>query len=137
VKADVDIPERKMRMSLTLRRNVEQTLPASHTIEIVFTTPPDFPQGAIADARGVLMEQAEQKSGVPLSGLRVKVTNGFFLIGLTAEETEVRRNILLLKDRPWISIPIIYTNGQRGLLSIEKGVPGDRAFAEAFTAWKQ
>lgn len=137
IKADVEIPERKMRMNLVLRRNTEQSLPASHTIEILFATPPDFPGGAVADARGVLMEQADQKSTVPLSGLRVKVTNGFFLIGLLNEDNEVRRNVQLLKDRPLLSIPIIYSNNQHALLSLEKGVPGDRVFAEAFTAWKQ
>jgi hypothetical protein len=30
------------------------------------------------------------------------------------------------------SIPIVYTNGGRALLAMEKGLPGDRAFAEAF-----
>ncbi len=137
VKADVEIPERHLRMSWTLRRNMDQTLPASHTIEIMFNVAPDFPSGGISDVPGVLMEQAEQTRGVPLTGIRVKVTNGFFLVGLSAVDTEAQRNIQLLKERPWLDIPVVYNDGNRALLAIEKGVPGDRVFAEAFAAWKQ
>jgi len=79
----------------------------------------------------------DQTNGVPLSGLRVKVTNGFFLVGLSTAEGDVQRNVQLLKERPWIHIRIAYNNGQRALLAIEKGVPGERAFEDALNAWGQ
>ncbi len=135
VRADVEIPERHMTMTWSLRRNTDKALPASHTIEIQFTLPPDFAGGGIANVPGVLMKQSEQARGTPLAGLAVKVTNGFFLVGLSAGEVDVQRNIDLLKDRPWFDIPIVYTNGGRAILAMEKGPPGDRAFAEAFAAW--
>ena len=137
IKAEVEIPERNMRMSFTLRRNLDQSLPASHTIEILFSTPADFQPGGIADVPNVLMEDTEQRSGAPLTGLRVKVTSGFFLLGLSSVESDVRRNVQLLKERPWMHIRLAYNNGQRALLAIEKGVPGDRAFEEALNAWGQ
>jgi hypothetical protein len=34
-----------------------------------------------------------------------------------------------------LGIPIIYNDGRRSLLSIEKGEQGDRAFEEAFAQW--
>ncbi|MEA2993095.1 MAG: hypothetical protein QOD40_2015 [Alphaproteobacteria bacterium] len=136
VKADVEIPERHLRMSWTMQRNQDQT-PASHTIEIIFTTGADFPPGGIADVAAVLMEQTEQARGAPLAGLRVKVTNGFFLVGLSAVESDVKRNIQLLKERAWLDISLIYNDGNRALLAMEKGVPGDRVFGEAFAAWRQ
>jgi hypothetical protein len=137
VRADVEIPERKMKMSWSLRRNTDKALPASHTIEVMFTLPPDFPSGGIADVRGILMKQAEQARGVPLSGLGVKVTNNFFLIGLSSTEDEMKRNTELLRDRGWFDVPIIYTNGRRAILALEKGTPGERAFGDAFAAWQQ
>jgi len=135
VRADITIPDRKMTVSWTLRRNTDQALPASHTIEIMFNLPSDFPGGSIANVPGVLMKDSEQARGVPLAGLAVKVTNGFFLIGLSAVDAEVQRNIDLLKTRPWFDIPIVYSNGGRAILALEKGPPGDRAFADAFAAW--
>ena len=137
IRAEVEIPERHLRMGFTLRRNLDQSLPASHTIEILFSTPADFPPGAIADVPGVLMEDTDQNRGAPLRGLRIKVTTGFFLIGLSSFEADVKYNLPLLKERPWMHIPIVYNNGQRALLALEKGVPGDRVFDDAFRIWGQ
>jgi len=135
VRADVEIPERRMRMTWSLRRNTDKALPASHTIEIMFTLPADFDQGGISNVPGVLMKQSEQARGVPLAGLAVKVTNGYFLIGLSAVDIDVQRNIQFLKERDWFDIPIVYTSGKRAILAMEKGTPGIRAFEEAFRAW--
>jgi hypothetical protein len=137
VRADIEIPERRMTVTWSLRRNTDQALPASHTIEVMFNLPADFPGGGIANVPGILMKQSEQARGTPLAGLAVKVTNGFFLIGLSAVEADMQRNVQLLKDRPWFDIPIVYTNGGRAILAMEKGPPGDRAFAEAFAAWEK
>jgi len=137
VRADVEIPERRMTMTLTIRRNTDQTLPASHTVEVMFNLPADFAGGSISNVPGILMKQAEQTRGTPLAGLAVKVTNGFFLIGLSAVESDLQRNIALLKERSWFDIPIVYANNRRAILAIEKGTPGEKAFAEAFAAWKQ
>jgi hypothetical protein len=137
VRADIEVPERKMTMTWSLRRNTDQSLPASHTIEIMFNIPADSPSGGVQNVPGVLMKQAEQTRGVPLAGLAVKVTPGFFLIGLSALETDMQRNLQLLKDRSWFDIPIVYNNNRRAILAMEKGTPGERAFAEAFAAWRQ
>lgn len=135
IRADVDIPERRMRMVWSLRRNTDRALPASHTLEIMFTLPADFADGGIGNVPGVLMKQNEQARGVPLAGLAVKVTNGYFLIGLSAVEIDKQRNIQLLKERDWFDIPVVYTNNKRAILAVEKGTPGGRAFEEAFRAW--
>jgi hypothetical protein len=135
IRADVEIPERHMRMTWSLRRNTDKALPASHTIEIQFTLPADFSEGGIANVPGVLMKQDEQARGVPLAGIAVKVTNGYFLVGLSAVDVDVQRNIQLLKERDWFDVPIVYTSGKRGILALEKGTPGARAFEEAFRAW--
>ena len=63
-------------VTLSLRRNTDQSLPASHTIEIMFNLPADSPSGGVQNVPGVLMKQAEQTRGVPLAGLAVKVTPG-------------------------------------------------------------
>ena len=137
VRADVEIPERRLTMTWTLRRNADASLPASHTIEILFNLPQDSPSGGVQNVPGVLMKQAEQTRGVPLAGLAVKVTPGFFLIGLSALETDMQRNIQLLKERSWFDIPMVYANNRRAILAMEKGTPGERAFNEAFAAWRQ
>jgi hypothetical protein len=137
IRADVEVPERKLAMTWSLRRNTDKGLPASHTVEIMFKLPGDFPSGGISNVPGILMKQAESTRGVPLAGLAVKVTNGFYLIGLSNVDSDKDRNLQLLKERGWFDIPVVYNNNRRAILAMEKGTPGDRAFAEAFKAWKQ
>ena len=137
IRADVEVPERKLAMTWSLRRNTDKGLPASHTVEIMFKLPTDFPSGGISNVPGILMKQAEQTRGVPLAGLAVKVTNGFYLIGLSNVDTDRERNLQLLKERGWFDIPVVYNNNRRAILAMEKGTPGDRVFADAFKAWKQ
>jgi hypothetical protein len=137
VRADISIPERHMTMTWSLRRNTDKALPASHTIEVMFNLPPDFAGGGIANVPGILMKDSEEVRGMPLAGLAVKVTNGFFLIGLNAADAEMQRNIQLLKERPWFDVLIVYNNNGRAILTMEKGPPGERAFADAFKAWGQ
>ena len=74
---------------------------------------------------------------MPLAGLAVKVTPGFFLIGLSDQDADMERNMQLLKERGWFDIPIVYNNNRRAILADRKGPPGERAFADAFAAWKQ
>jgi hypothetical protein len=103
----------------------------------MFRLPQDFPSGGVSNVPGILMKQAEQSRGTPLSGLAVKVTTGFFLIGLSSTEGDRERNVQLLKERAWFDIPVVYGNNRRAILALEKGTPGERAFEEAFKAWKQ
>jgi hypothetical protein len=135
IHADLEIPDRRMTMTMSVRRNTDKALPASHTIEIMFNLPGDFPFGGISNVPGILMKQAEQTRGAPLAGLAVKVTSGFFLVGLSSTEADMQRNLELLKDRAWFDIPIVYNNGRRAILAVEKGTPGERTFADAFVAW--
>jgi hypothetical protein len=137
VRADVEVPERRLAMTLSIRRNTDSALPASHTVEIMFNLPAEFAFGGIQNVPGLLVKESEQTRGAPLSGLAVKVTNNFFLIGLSAAEADMTRNLQLLKERAWFDIPIVYNNGRRAILAVEKGTPGERVFSEAFATWKQ
>jgi hypothetical protein len=135
--ADIEIPARNMSIRWSLRRNGDSRLPASHTVEIVFTLPPDFPHGGIANVPGMLMKPGEPTRGVPLGGIAVKVATNSFRIGLSSVDADVQRNIELLKEQSWIDIPVIYGDGKRAIIALEKGAPGEHAFNDAFAAWGQ
>jgi hypothetical protein len=83
VRADIEIPDRKFKMTLSFRRNTDPSLPASHTADLTFILPPDFAGGGVSNVPGILMKSKEQARGMPLAGLAVKVTEGFFLVGLS------------------------------------------------------
>jgi hypothetical protein len=135
VRADIDIPDRKFKMTMSFRRNTDTSLPASHTAELTFILPQDFAGGGVGNVPGILMKSNEQARGTPLAGLAVKVTDGFFLVGLSNVEADRTRNLQLLKERSWFDVPLVYVNQRRAIIAIEKGAPGERAFNDAFAAW--
>ena len=135
VRADIEVPDRKFKMTMSFRRNTDASLPASHTVELTFILPPDFRGGGIASVPGILMKSNEQARGTPLAGLAVKVTHGFFLVGLSNVEADRVRNIQLLKERSWFDVPLVYRNQRRAIIAIEKGSSGEQTFANAFSVW--
>jgi hypothetical protein len=136
ISANVDIAARKLKMTLTLRRNLDKSLPASHVVDVTFDLPPDF-VGGISNVPGVLMKSNELARGVPLAGLAVKVTDGFFMVGLSNVDADRARNLNLLLGRAWFDVPLVYSDNRRAIIAIEKGTSGAQAFKTAFTAWGQ
>ncbi|MCS0503959.1 hypothetical protein [Ancylobacter mangrovi] len=135
IRATITIPDRKMKVTLRIRRNQDESIPASHIVEIQYDLPPDFDLGAVANVPGMRAKAVEGASGAPLTGISVKVAPGYFLIGLSSLQAERQRNLGLLITRNWLDIPTVFENGRRAILVLEKGVPGDQAFRTAFSAW--
>ncbi len=136
VRADIDVPDRRLSAVMTIRRNPDPNLPASHTIEIQFNAPND-PFGGVANMPGVRLKTSETAQGAPLAALVVRVTPGFFLVGLSAVDADREQNIQFLRERTWFDIPFVYNNGRRAVLAFEKGTPGERAINEALASWRQ
>ena len=135
IRADVEIPERNLAMTWLLYRNIDSKVPASHLVEFRFTLRPDFPRDNISNVPGMLVAASAVGQGEALAGLTVKVTDGYFLLGLDDAKRE-RNEQLLLAERAWFAIPVVYSDNHRAILSIEKGALGERVFAEAFAAWR-
>jgi hypothetical protein len=77
--AEVSVPERPLGLRMTIRRNLDKALPASHTIELKFNVPRDQPTRGILDLAAIQMKPSEDGAGQQLAGSRVKVSDGFFL----------------------------------------------------------
>ncbi|TVR08738.1 MAG: histidine kinase [Salinarimonadaceae bacterium] len=134
VRAVVEVPDAGLTMTMVMRRNLDATLPASHTIELSFTT--TGRDGRTVRDIGLLqLKEEEVVRGAPIAGLPVPVQDNLFLIGLSNVAADTQRNRNLLTQRNWIDIPIRFSNGQRAIVSFEKGVSGEQAFARAFEAW--
>jgi hypothetical protein len=135
VRAEVEIPTADLKMSMVIRRNLSPALPATHTIEIRFQPSATLGGGGIQEAPGVLMKPDEVEKGIPLRGLSVPVSAGFFLVGLSNVEADREENLKSLQENETFDVPIVYKNKQRAILAIHKGESGDKAFKSAFAAW--
>ncbi|KRA00375.1 hypothetical protein ASD64_02075 [Mesorhizobium sp. Root157] len=136
IRGEATIPGKDVQLRLTIRRNADQTLPASHIIEMIFLTPDGFEGGGIENVLRIAMKAAEQEAGSPLIGIPAKIADGYFLVALNDTKADENANMTLLRNQDWIDVPVIYKSGRRALLTMEKGIPGDKVFDEALKAWQ-
>ena len=122
-------------IALTIHKNNDNTLPASHLIEVVINTTAAFPGKSVSGIPRLVLKPSEDARGQPLIGATAKVQDGLFWIALSALKADVDSNLALLRDRDWIDLPLVYETGQRAILTFEKGTPGDQALAQAMAAW--
>jgi hypothetical protein len=136
IRAEATIPGKDIQLRMTIRRNTDQTLPASHIIEMIFLTPDGFDGGGVDNILRVAMKSSEQDAGSPLIGIPAKIADGFFLVALNDTKADEDANMTLLRGQDWIDVPVVYKTGRRALLTMEKGIPGEKVFDEAIKAWQ-
>ncbi len=135
IQAQITVPDRGLTALMTIKRNADPSLPASHVIEFVFSLPQNFEGGAIDGVQRVSMKRTEQDRGDALIAVPAKITDDFHMIALNDFAEAVGSNTELLRSRGWIDIPLTYRNGRRALLTLEKGQSGNEAFSQAMRAW--
>jgi hypothetical protein len=136
IRADVNLPEIRMRLTLTIEKNTDSTLRASHTMTMRFALEPggDFP--TVAELGAPQMRNENTPAVDPLAGVQAKITENIFIIALTGEPAFAARNIETMKTRGWFDFPLRTADGRIAKITLEKGATGDRLFEEAFEAWK-
>lgn len=136
IRAEATIPGKDIQLRMTISRNMDKTLPASHIIELIFLTPENFEGGGIENILRFTMKDSEQATGSPLIGIPAKIADGFFLVALNDTKAETEANLRLLEREKWIDVPLVYKSGRRALITMEKGIPGEQVFDEAIKAWQ-
>ena len=123
-------------LSVTVRRNADATLPASHLIELVFALPEDFGGNAIQTLPLVGFKDSLQVAARPLVAVPAKITDDFFLVGLNNLATAIESNLELMSSEDFMDVQLVYGTGRRATLTLEKGDKGNEVFAEVLQAWR-
>jgi len=134
VRAEIDIAEEGLQAVMTIQKNFDNTLPASHTMKLSFSVPPDSPLANIQQV-SVLLRREDTPMGDALKGITVPVTANSFLIGLSHGDAEAS-NLDLLRTREWFDIPTVLANGHIAKLTFEKGPSGRSAIDDAMASWQ-
>jgi len=134
IRASVSMPESNLDLKMTIRKNTDQSIPASHLIEMVFTVPESFSGGAVDNVQRITFKDTEQAAGNPLIAVPSKIADNFFIIWLNDAKTAQDTNLSLMRRLQWIDIPVSYRNGRRALISLEKGVAGEKVFNDVLGA---
>ncbi|HWT29627.1 MAG TPA: hypothetical protein VN240_01230, partial [Propylenella sp.] len=133
VQATLRLAEQDVTTTVTIYKNNDDTLPASHLVEVQFSgTLGPMP---IQRVPALVLKQTEQARGQPLTGAAVPVTNELFWIALSDDPEQIAKNLRLLREGSWFDIPILFNDGTRALLTFEKGIPGDKVFETVMSSW--
>jgi len=146
IRADVDIPGQNLKLTMLLRRNLDPSVPASHVIELTFTTPPDFIDGGLGDLLGTFLAPNEMSGKLdPLSVASYKKRADQYVEWLSEKPGEICHNLSALNDNLWLAV---YFNGAKRKPNVfrpavsdqslwfSKGETGQRVFDAVFAAWE-
>ncbi|MET3924124.1 hypothetical protein [Devosia sp. 2618] len=135
LKGAASIPARNLGVDITIRKNSDPSLPASHLMEVNFNVSDTFIGGTIANLPGVLLKDQELVPGTALVGASARVVGNSFLFALSATPGDATNNTNLLENRKWMDLAVVYGTGRNAIITLEKDDEAQELFKKVFTAW--
>ena len=135
VRADIEVPEAKLKVSFVLQKNPEPQLPASHTMELKFVLGPGNVLGGIKQINVPELRKDDEPTGLALAGVPVAITDNSFLVGLARGAAEAQ-NLQRIHERNWFDVSVLLVSGKVGKITFEKGITGGLIIDEAARSWQ-
>jgi hypothetical protein len=136
VKAEADIPDLKMHATMTLRKNTDPTLQATHTIDLKFSFAEGAPITGFKDVGLPQMRKEDSTAAEALTSVKVKISDTYFLIALAKGESDTARNLDLMQTRSWFDFPLLLNDDRIAKIVFQKSPEGQAMLEKAFEAWK-
>jgi hypothetical protein len=136
VKAEADIPDLKMHATMTLRKNTDPTLQATHTIDLKFSFAEGAPIAGFKDVGLPQMRKEDSTAAEALTSVKVKISDTYFLIALAKGEADTARNLDLMQTRSWFDFPLLLNDDRIAKIVFQKSPEGQAMLEKAFEAWK-
>ena len=124
-----------MSVTMTLRKNFDESLPTDVLIEIDFKVSDSLVGGSISGLPGILMKNEELVQGTPLIGASARIVGNAFLFALSAAPDDMAANADLLKGGQYLDLAIVYATGRRAILTLEKDDAAAALFNDVLVAW--
>lgn len=137
LKGVASIPARNLGVDITIRKNSDPSLPASHLMEVDFKVSDTFIGGTIANLPGVLLKDEELVPGTALVGASARVVGNSFLFALSATPADSASNTDLLENRRWMDLAVVYGTGRNAIITLEKDATAQALFDKVFATWAQ
>lgn len=138
IRGEVQIPDRDMKLLITIRRNTDVSMPAAVLAELVFVVPDDFDGGAVNQVGQLMFKPAEQSRQQDLQGTVMphRLNENFFLVTINAPRPMMEYNLNIMRQLQWLKLYVQYSNGRYGEFSIAKGDGGDAIFKQVIDSWR-
>ncbi|KRA41662.1 hypothetical protein [Devosia sp. Root635] len=131
------IPARNLGVDITIRKNSDPSLPASHLMEVDFKVSDTFIGGNISTLPGVLLKDQELVPGTALVGASARVVGNSFLFALSATPADAATNTDLLENRRWMDLAVVYGTGRNAIITLEKDEDAQALFEKVFGTWAE
>jgi hypothetical protein len=136
IQGRIGVADPKIDVVITISKNTDPGLPASHLIEITFEGTENMSNAALERIPALVLKPNEQARGQPLVGAGVPVTDSIFWIALSDKADQVTSNVATLREGSWFDMPLLFKDQKRALITFEKGGAGDALFKEVLDAWE-
>jgi hypothetical protein len=136
VKAEADIADLKMHATMTLRKNTDPTLQATHTIDLKFSFAEGAPITGFKDVGLPQMRKEDSTAAEALTSVKVKISDTYFLIALAKGDADTARNLDLMQTRSWFDFPLLLNDDRIAKVVFQKSPEGQAMLEKAFEAWK-
>ncbi len=134
IRADVDVPDAGLKVSMTIEKNYEAALSASHTLTIRFDPAPNSVIGDVKAINVPEMRRDDAPRGAPLQGMQVDIAPNVFLVGLYS--TSEAKNVDMIRNLTWFDIPMSLASGKIAKVTFEKGAIGTQIINDVFNDWQ-
>jgi hypothetical protein len=134
VKADADIPSLKMHATMTLRKNTDPSLQATHTIDLRFSFAEGAPVTGVENVEPK-MRNLGSTASEDLTSVEVKISDVYFLIALVNGDPGTARNLDLIQTHDWFEYPLLLNDHRIAKLLFQKSSEGEAMLAKAFKVW--
>lgn len=128
----IAFPGADLTIDLSLSRNKDAALGASHLMMAIFEIPKGF--DPVREMSPIEWREREAQAGSVYRGSVVPVQDNAFMV--TLDKAAEAANVALLKSQKWMVFEFRLANGRRGAALIEKGASGEKAAEEALKTWK-
>jgi hypothetical protein len=133
VNAEADLPELKMHATMTLRKNTDLTLQATHTIDLKFSFADGAPIIGMKDLEPKMRNLGSAASEA-LRAVKVKISDVYFLMALASGDQDAARNLDLMRTRAWFDFSLLLNDNR--IAVFEKSTNGEVMLSKAFEAWQ-
>ena len=110
IEADADFPDLRMHASMTLRKNTDPTLRATHTIDLKFAFQTRRADHRVQGCRSAADAQAQfDRMPRPSTGDKVKISDTLLSCSRLAKRDQPThaRNLDLMRTRAWFDFPLL------------------------------
>lgn len=133
IAAIVEFADPAIGFTISVSRNTDNDLQASHIIAIAFEDPATLSETGIESIPAFVAKLKLAAPGRPFIGAGVAVTDTLFWIGLSSKHVE--NNIALLRAGRWFDMPVRFKDKKRALFTLETGPGGRQVIDEVMATW--